>query len=130
MLQQLGIIKMVAETPTEQNREMLRKISSIESDTNGELVNWNNVFELIDNLYSGFYEKLHAKYGDRLSQKEEQIIVLMLAGFSTKEISVITSQTTSTIYVRKSSIRKKLGVPEKEDIIAFLEDDLKCLGAI
>ncbi len=116
---------MVAETPTEQNREMLRKISSIESDTNGELVNWNNVFELIDNLYSGFYEKLHAKYGDRLSQKEEQIIVLMLAGFSTKEISVITSQTTSTIYVRKSSIRKKLGVPEKEDIIAFLEDVLK-----
>ncbi len=125
MLQQLGIIKMVAETPTEQNREMLRKISSIESDTNGELVNWNNVFELIDNLYSGFYKKLHDKYGDRLSQKEEQIIVLMLAGFSTKEISVITSQTTSTIYVRKSSIRKKLGVPEKEDIIAFLEDVLK-----
>lgn len=41
MLQQLGIIKMVAETPTEQNREMLRKISSIESDTNGELVNWH-----------------------------------------------------------------------------------------
>ncbi|MDE6581178.1 MAG: hypothetical protein K2K47_01440 [Duncaniella sp.] len=30
MIQQLGIIKMVAETPTEQNREMLRKISSIE----------------------------------------------------------------------------------------------------
>lgn len=44
----------------------------------------------------------------------------MVAGFSTKEISVITGQTTATIYVRKSSIRKKLGVPEKEDIIAFL----------
>ncbi len=122
MLQQLGIIKMVAETPTEQNREMLRKISSIESDTNGELVNWNNVYELINNLYSGFYENLHNKYGDTLSQKEEQIIVLMLAGFSTKEISVITAQTTSTIYVRKSSIRKKLGVPEKEDIVTFLRE--------
>ncbi len=122
MLQQLGIIKMVAETPTEQNREMLRKISSIESDTNGELVNWANVFEVIDNLYSGFYEKLHKEYGNTLTLKEEQIIVLMLAGFSTKEISVITSQTTSTIYVRKSSIRKKLGVPEKEDIVTFLRE--------
>lgn len=122
MLQQLGIIKMVAETPTEQNREMLRKISSIESDTNGELVNWGNLYELIDNLYSGFHSKLHGMYGISLTDKEEQIVVLMMAGFSTKEISVITSQTTSTIYVRKSSVRKKLGVPEKEDIVAFLRE--------
>lgn len=123
MLRQLGIIRMVAETPTEQNREMLRKISSIEGETNGELVDWANVFEIIDNLYSGFYGKLHSKYGDALSLKEEQIIVLMVAGFSTKEISVITGQTTSTVYVRKTSIRKKLGVPEKEDIVRFLLEE-------
>lgn len=122
MLKQLGIIKMVAETPTEQNREMLRKISSIDGETNGELVDWGKVFEMIDNLYSGFYSKLHRQYGEQLTPKEEQIIVLMVAGFSTKEISVITGQTTSTIYVRKSSIRKKLGVPEKEDIVEFLKN--------
>ena len=120
MLKQLGIIKMVAETPTEQNREMLRKISSIDGETNGELVDWENVYKIIDNLYSGFYGTLHSRYGDVLSPKEEQIIVLMVAGFSTKEISVISGQTTSTIYVRKTSIRKKLGVPEKEDIIGYL----------
>lgn len=120
MLKQLGIIKMVAETPTEQNREMLRKISSLDGDTNGELVDWQNVFDMVDSLYSGFYSKFHEKYSSLLSLKEEQIIVLMTAGFSTKEISVITGQTTSTIYVRKSSIRKKIGVPEKEDIVAFL----------
>ena len=121
MIQQLGIIKMVAETPTEQNREMLRKISSIGGSTNGGLVNWDNLFELIDNLYSGFHKKLRLKYGHILSPKEEQIIVLLVAGFSTKEISVITSQTTATIYVRKSSIRKKLNLPEKEDIAASLQ---------
>lgn len=122
MLQQLGIIKMVAETPTEQNREMLRKISSLDTDTNGSLVNWSNVYDIIDNLYSGFYNNLHNQYGDILTEKEEQIIVLMMAGFSTKEIGVITSQTTATIYVRKSSIRKKLGIPEKEDIMSFLNE--------
>ena len=122
MLKQLGIIKMVAETPTEQNREMLRKISAIDGETNGELVDWGKVFEMIDILYSGFYSKLHRQYGEQLTPKEEQIIVLMVAGFSTKEISVITGQTTSTIYVRKSSIRKKLGVPEKEDIVEFLKN--------
>ena len=90
-------------------------------DTNGKLVDWEKVFGMIDSLYSGFYSKLHRKYGDLLSSKEQQIIVLMVAGFSTKEISVITGQTPATIYVRKSSIRKKLGVPEKEDIVAFLK---------
>lgn len=124
MLQQLGIIKMVAEAPTEQNQDMLRKLSSIESDTNGALVSWKNVYEIINNLYSGFYTFLHNRYGNILTDKEEQIIVLMLAGFSTKEISVITSQTTATIYVRKSSIRKKLGVPEKEDIMVFLRQSV------
>ncbi len=120
MLKQLGIIKMVAETPTEQNREMLRKISSIDGEIQGELVDWANVFAMIDSLYSGFYSELHNRFGESLSAREEQIIVLMVAGFSTKEISVITGQTTATVYVRKSSIRKKLGVPEKDDIVRFL----------
>ena len=120
MLRQLGIIRMVAETPTEQNRELLRKISAIDGETNGGLVDWEKVFGMIDSLYSGFYSQLHHQYGDILTPKEQQIIVMMIAGFSTKEISVITGQTTATIYVRKSSIRKKLGVPEKEDIVAFL----------
>ena len=123
MLQQLGIIKMVAETPTEQNRDMLRKISSVENGTDKALVNWENVYDMIDNLYSGFYSRLHEQYGDTLTDKEEQIIALMVAGFSTKEISVITGQTAATIYVRKSSVRKKLGVPEKEDIVAFLRQE-------
>lgn len=120
MLQQLGIIKMVAETPTQQNRDMLRKLSSVENGKDGSLVNWENVFGMIDNLYSGFYSRLHNRHGSVLSDKEEQIIALMVAGFSTKEISVISGQTTATIYVRKSSIRKKLALPEKEDIVAFL----------
>lgn len=123
MLQQLGIIKMVAETPTEQNRDMLRKISSVENDTDKALVNWKSVHEMIDNLYSGFYSHLHNSHGNVLTEKEEQIIALMVAGFSTKEISVITGQTAATIYVRKSSVRKKLGVTEKEDIVAFLRQE-------
>lgn len=123
MLQQLGIIKMVAENPTQQNREMLRKLSSVENGSDASLVNWESVYGMIDNLYSGFYSRLHKRHGDVLTDKEEQIIALMVAGFSTKEISVITGQTAATIYVRKSSVRKKLGVADKEDIVAFLQQE-------
>ncbi len=126
MLQQLNIIKMVAETPTEQNREMLRKISSIDNDSNGPLINWANVYEIVDNLHSGFYSKLQERYGATISEKEVQAIVLLAAGFSAKEISVITSQSAASVYVRKSSVKKKLGVHEKEDVIAFLRQELSC----
>ncbi len=124
MLQQLNIIKMVAETPTEQNREMLRKISSVDNNADGPLIKWANVYEIVDNLHSGFYSKLHERYGDIISEKEVQAIVLLAAGFSAKEISVITSQSAASIYVRKSSVKKKLGIPEKEDVIAFLRQEL------
>lgn len=124
MLQQLNIIKMVAETPTEQNREMLRKISSVDNNADGPLINWANVYEIVDNLHYGFYTKFHDRYGDTISEKEEQAIVLLAAGFSAKEISVITSQSAASVYVRKSSVKKKLGVPEKEDVIAFLRQEL------
>ena len=126
MLQQLNIIKMVAETPTEQNREMLRKISSVDNNADGPLINWANVYEIVDNLHYGFYSKLQERYGDTISEKEVQAIVLLAAGFSAKEISVITSQSAASVYVRKSSVKKKLGVPEKEDVIAFLRQELSC----
>lgn len=44
----------------------------------------------------------------------------MVAGFSTKEIAVVTAQSAATVYVRKSSIRRKLGIPEKKDIVQWL----------
>ena len=37
--------------------------------------------------------------------------------FSTKEIGVVTQQTSATIYVRKTSIRKKINAGEKQDIV-------------
>ncbi len=115
---------MVAETPTEENREMLRKISSVDNVSNGSLINWPNVYEIVDNLHFGFYTKLHSRYGDIISEKEEQAIVLLAAGFSAKEISVVSSQSAASVYVRKSSVKKKLGVPEKVDVIAFLREEL------
>ena len=60
------------------------------------------------------------QYGHVLTEKEIQIACLLCAGFSTKEIGVITQQSDATIYVRKTSIRKKIGVAEGQDIVAYL----------
>ena len=122
LLQQLGIIRLVASTPTQQNQALLKRISAIsggEIPTHDLLV-WPDLYPVIDRLYNLFYTRLMHHYGNLLTEKETQICCLLCAGFSTKEISVVTQQTSATIYVRKTSIRKKIGVPEGEDIIAFI----------
>ena len=119
LLQQLGIIRLVANTPTSQNQALLKLISGIsnkEIPVEG-LLAWADLYPVIGKLYDGFYSRMMEKFGQVLSDKEVQICCLLCAGFSTKEIGVVTQQTSATIYVRKTSIRKKINAGEKQDIV-------------
>ena len=122
LLQQLGIIRLVATQPTSQNQELLRRISGI---TNRELpveslLVWEDLYPVIDRIYDGFYTRMNQRFGSVLIDKEQQLCCLLCAEFSTKEISVVTQQSIPTIYQRKTNIRKKLGMGEKEDIVGFI----------
>ena len=119
LLQQLGIIRLVANTPTSQSQALLKLISGIsnkEIPVEG-LLAWADLYPVIDRLYDGFYSRMVERFGQLLSDKEVQICCLLCAGFSTKEIGVVTQQTSATIYVRKTSIRKKINAGEKQDIV-------------
>lgn len=119
LLQQLGIIRLVANTPTSQNQALLKLISGIsnkEIPVEG-LLAWADLYPVIDRLYDGFYSRMVERFGQLLSDKEVQICCLLCAGFSTKEIGVVPQQTSATIYVRKTSIRKKINAGEKQDIV-------------
>lgn len=124
LLRHLDIFKTFAGTPTQQSRDALKKISAVgNKDISIEsLVDWQEFYSMIDNLYDGFYSNLIKKYPDTFNDKEQQIIVLLKSGFSTKEIGVLTEQSSATIYTRKSVIRKKLGTPENGDIISNLDN--------
>lgn len=122
LLQQLGIIRLVATQPTSQNQELLRRISGI---TNRELpveslLVWEDLYPVIDRIYDEFYTQMNRRFGSVLIDKEQQLCCLLCAEFSTKEISVVTQQSIPTIYQRKTNIRKKLGMGEKEDIVGFI----------
>lgn len=124
LLQQLGIIKLVASTPTNQNQALLKRISSIsggEIPVNSLLI-WSDLYSVINRLYDNFHARLVKLYGGVLTEKEVQISCLLCAGFSTKEIGVITQQSDATIYVRKTSIRKKIGSAEGEDIVSYVNN--------
>lgn len=79
---------------------------------------------MIDELYDGFHSRLLDRYPGLFNDRETEIIVLIKAGFSTKEIGVLTEQSSATIYVRKTAIRKKLGTEANGDFMARIEEDL------
>lgn len=88
-------------------------------------MDWEHLYASVDELYDWFHGRLLGTYPDTFSEKEIQIICLLRADFSTKEIGVLTEQSSATIYVRKSAIRKKLHTPESGDFIAQLEARFK-----
>ena len=123
LLQQLGIVRAFAASPTVHNQEMLQKIISISNKQTSveSLLVWDDLYPIIDNLYDNFYSRMHLGLGNLLTEKEEQLCCLMRAEFTTKEISAITQQSLPTIYKRKTTIRKKLQMEEKEDIIQHIQ---------
>ncbi len=127
LLQQLGVIRLVATTPTSQNQELLKQMARI---TNEEipvdsLLSWEDLYPVIDSIYEGFYSNMLRLYNDLLIEKEIQLCCLLCAGFSTKEICVVTQQSIPTIYQRKTTIRKKLKMGEKEEIIPFIRQQFE-----
>ena len=122
LLQQMGLIRLVAGQPTAQNQELLRRFSTLPhpGDAVEGLLVWNDLYPVIDRLYDGFHARLATRFGTLLTDKEQQLCCLLRADFTTKEISVLTSQSVPTIYQRKTNIRKKLGMDEKGDIVSFL----------
>ncbi len=131
MLQQLGVIKTIAGTPTEANQQLLARLMALNEETANALIDWPSIYQTIDLVYDGFYTRLVQKYGDKgqsdqvpstkehgplLNEKEIQLCCLLKADFSTKEINMLTRQSLQTIYQRKTQVRQKLNLAEAEDI--------------
>ena len=116
MLQQLGVIKTIAGTPTEANQQLLARLMALNEETANALINWPSIYQTIDLVYDGFYTRLVQKYGNVLNEKELQLCCLLKADFSTKEINMLTRQSLQTIYQRKTQVRQKLSLAEAEDI--------------
>lgn len=125
LLQQLGLIRMVATNPSSDHQELLVQMGKIANKdvATDDLLVWDDLYKTIDLVYDGFHTRIHRKYGDLLNEKELQLCCLLKSDFSTKEISVVTQQSVRTVYQRKTVIRQKLGMEEKEDIAGFLSRD-------
>lgn len=87
-----------------------------------ETLNWDLLYDTMNQLYDGFFERLRNKY-PQLDETEFRICCLSCTKFSSSEISVILKLSVNTIQMKRSAIRKKIGVGTFGNLPEFLSKE-------
>lgn len=113
---ELNELKAISDSPT---KKMLDHI--VKDLKNGNHSFNRNEFEkLFMETDEVFYKKLLQKH-PTLTKNEIRLCAFAKLNFSTKEISAVTQQSTSSILMARSRLRKKMGLTENSSLTNFLK---------
>lgn len=104
--------------PLEKNKSFLEMYRKVIGEKDIEL-DWPELYFAMNFLYHDFQVKIADKFPE-LSEKEIQLCCLMRAGFKSDEIAFVIQLTIYSVQKRKTNIRKKLGLDDREDILEYL----------
>lgn len=128
LLEHFDILKKVAlleghmrDDERKQGQKLLKKVNEIVYKQ--ESLDWNMLYDTMSQIYNGFPEKLRKKY-PQLEEPEIRICCLIYAGLNNTEISILMEWSINTIQMKKSIIRKKIGVEGYGNISDFLEKNV------
>lgn len=95
-------------------RDILSQINQMSNDsTQKEFVN------SFENIHQKFYDTLSTNY-PTLTIRELRLCALIRIGLSNKEIADITFREIRSVEAAKNRLRKKLALPQQEDLAHFL----------
>ncbi len=124
LLEHFDILKKVAlleghmrDDEKKQGQKLLKKVNEIIYKQ--ESLDWNMLNDTMNQLYNGFPDKLKERY-PQLDEAEVRICCLIFAGLNNTEISILMEWTINTIQMKKSIIRKKIGVEGYGNMTDFL----------
>lgn len=83
-------------------------------------LNWDLLFETLNKGSNGFFKQLKDKLS-QLHETEFRICCLVYADFNNTEIALMLNYSLGTVEVKKSTIRKKLGIKQRGNIRDFIE---------
>jgi tetratricopeptide (TPR) repeat protein len=113
------LIQIEKEAVKEETKEAINKISH-ELKKNADEKIWKEFSVRFQEVHSGFYEALLAKFPD-LTQNELKLCAFLKLNMSTKDISELTGQTKLTLENSRYRLRKKLGIANSEvNLVTFL----------
>lgn len=104
--------------PLEKNKSFLEMYRKVIGEKDIEL-DWAELYFAMNFLYHDFQVKITDKFPE-LSEKEIQLCCLLRAGFKSDEIAFVIQLTIYSVQKRKTNIRKKLGLDDREDILEYL----------
>jgi len=86
-------------------------------------LNWDVLYQKLNELGNGIFDRIKTDY-PQLNDSEFRVCCLAYVDFDNTEIALILNYRVSTVEVKKSSIRKKLGVKAFGDIQDFLSGSI------
>jgi len=81
---------------------------------------WEDFIKHFEDVHPNFYKNITEKYPD-LTTGELKICAFLKMNLNTKEISQITNQTTKSIEVARTRIRKKLGIDHNQSLTKTIQ---------
>ena len=101
-----------------ENKSYMRNIiSEIERNTFKD--SWDEFEKRFQEVHVDFYKNLLEKFPD-LTPNELKLCAFLKLNMTSKDISSITNQSVDTLKVARFRLRKKLGLENGENMIAFL----------
>lgn len=111
------IIENVSDIKETDNKNIDKAMEVIKG--NLETSVWNEFNLIFQNLHQDFYQKLYEAHNN-LTPNEKRLCAFIKLNLSTKEISSITFQSTKSIEIARSRLRKKLGLNRDESLSLYL----------
>ncbi|MDR2269520.1 MAG: LuxR C-terminal-related transcriptional regulator [Sphingobacterium sp.] len=105
---------------TSENNLMLKQFNSIVYDRDSPDEQWDTLHQVFKNARPGYSEKIKKKYPG-LTETEFRIGILTYADLNIKEIALILKQSPNTVQTKRTSLRKKLNIPNGGDIADFID---------
>lgn len=128
LLKHFNVLKKMSSLKIYMNKDVSHKdefwIKKINEIIYGQdALNWDVLYDVMNKLHNDFFIRLKELY-PQLKEIEYRILCLTYSGFSTVEISIVLNLSVNTINMKRSAIRKSLGIIAFTNLRDFLNEKL------
>jgi tetratricopeptide (TPR) repeat protein len=110
--------ELIARPPEQAKQAFNTLIADLQRNTDDKV--WKEFEVRFQDVHQDFYHRLNDRFPD-LTPNEKKLAAFLRLNMSTKDISAITFQSTDSIRIARSRLRKKLDLPSDDNLIGFLE---------
>lgn len=121
ILKKTALLKQYLKSEDEQDHRFSKRVNEIVYGQ--ESLNWDIFYQDLNKIYDERFDNLRIKYSI-LDEIEFRVCCLTYANLSCSEIGIILDLSPNTVQMKRSSIRKKLGIESQGNIQAYIDSNI------